>query len=182
MDAGVSPGLQNRPRVVKSRPDGFDPHTSPPETGLLWLHRHGRSVVFCRLLSESALFSLLTAGEKAKKGRYSIEMAGKPCWNKVFFTPRTPAGQIASPLPLNAGTGSALFSRHAHDPAAKAGSFLFQNCYTGTDFENLRVQFLGEHGFHAKKTDSNDGGIDIIATSIARPIKYSLRFRTHVNR
>lgn len=31
-------------------------------------------------------------------------------------------------------------------------SFLFQNCYTGTDFENLMVQFLGEHGFRAKKT------------------------------
>ena len=44
-------------------------------------------------------------------------------------------------------------------------SFLFQNCYTGTDFENLMVQFLGEHGFRAKKTGSNDGGIDIIATS-----------------
>ena len=45
-------------------------------------------------------------------------------------------------------------------------SFLFQNCYTGTDFENLMVQFLGEHGFRAKKTGSNDGGIDIVATSI----------------
>ena len=33
-------------------------------------------------------------------------------------------------------------------------SFLFQNCYTGTDFENLMVQFLGEHGFRAKKTGS----------------------------
>ena len=42
-------------------------------------------------------------------------------------------------------------------------SFLFQNCYTGTDFENLMVKFLGEHGFRAKKTGSNDGGIDIIA-------------------
>ena len=45
-------------------------------------------------------------------------------------------------------------------------SFLFQNCYTGTDFENLMVRFLGEHGFRAKKTGSNDGGIDIVATSI----------------
>lgn len=54
-------------------------------------------------------------------------------------------------------------------------SFLFQNCYTGTDFENLMVQFLGEHGFRAKKTGSNDGGIDIIATSITRPIKYKKR-------
>lgn len=34
-------------------------------------------------------------------------------------------------------------------------SFLFQNCYTGTDFENLMVRFLGEHGFRAKKTGSN---------------------------
>ena len=24
-------------------------------------------------------------------------------------------------------------------------SFLFQSCYTGTDFENLMVRFLGEH-------------------------------------
>lgn len=56
-------------------------------------------------------------------------------------------------------------------------SFLFQNCYTGTDFENLMVQFLGEHGFRAKKTGSNDGGIDIIATSITRPIKYSFNIQ-----
>ena len=57
-------------------------------------------------------------------------------------------------------------------------SFLFQNCYTGTDFENLMVQFLGEHGFRAKKTGSNDGGIDIVATSITRPIKYSFNIQT----
>lgn len=56
-------------------------------------------------------------------------------------------------------------------------SFLFQNCYTGTDFENLMVQFLGEHGFRAKKTGSNDGGIDIVATSITRPIKYSFNIQ-----
>ena len=56
-------------------------------------------------------------------------------------------------------------------------SFLFQNCYTGTDFENLMVRFLGEHGFRAKKTGSNDGGIDIIATSITRPIKYSFNIQ-----
>ena len=56
-------------------------------------------------------------------------------------------------------------------------SFLFQNCYTGTDFEKLMVQFLGEHGFGAKKTGSNDGGIDIIATSITRPIKYSFNIQ-----
>lgn len=30
-------------------------------------------------------------------------------------------------------------------------SFLFQNCYTGTDFENLMVQFLGELGFVQRK-------------------------------
>lgn len=56
-------------------------------------------------------------------------------------------------------------------------SFLFQNCYTGTDFENLMVRFLGEHGFRAKKTGSNDGGIDIVATSITRPIKYSFNIQ-----
>ena len=56
-------------------------------------------------------------------------------------------------------------------------SFLFQNCYTGTDFENLMVRFLGEQGFRAKKTGSNDGGIDIVATSITRPIKYSFNIQ-----
>lgn len=43
--------------------------------------------------------------------------------------------------------------------------------------QNLMVQFLGEHGFRAKKTGSNDGGIDIIATSITRPIKYSFNIQ-----
>ena len=56
-------------------------------------------------------------------------------------------------------------------------SFLFQNCYSGTDFESLMVQFLGEHGFRAKKTGSNDGGIDTIATSITKPIKYSFNIQ-----
>ena len=44
-------------------------------------------------------------------------------------------------------------------------SFLFQDCYTGTDFENKIVDFLSKYGFMAQKTGSNDGGIDIVATS-----------------
>ena len=39
-------------------------------------------------------------------------------------------------------------------------SFLFQDCYTGTDFENKIVEFLSKYGFMAQKTGSNDGGID----------------------
>lgn len=65
---------------------------------------------------------------------------------------------------------------------ATGGLLFFAAFYRKAPYSLFRVQFLGEHGFHAKKTGSNDGGIDIIATSIARPIKYSLRFRTHVNR
>ena len=35
-------------------------------------------------------------------------------------------------------------------------SFIFLNCYTGTDFENLVMDILNENGFAAKKTGSND--------------------------
>lgn len=44
-------------------------------------------------------------------------------------------------------------------------SFLFQDCYTGTDFENKIVEFLSKYGFMAQKTGSNDGGIDIAVKS-----------------
>ena len=52
-------------------------------------------------------------------------------------------------------------------------SFLFQDCYTGTDFENKIVEFLSKYGFMAQKTGSNDGGIDIVATSDTVPTKYT---------
>ena len=48
-------------------------------------------------------------------------------------------------------------------------SSLFQDCYTGTDFENKIVEFLSKYGFMAQKTGSNDGGIDIVATSDTVP-------------
>ena len=56
-------------------------------------------------------------------------------------------------------------------------SFLFQDCYTGTDFENKIVEFLSKYGFMAQKTGSNDGGIDIVATSDTVPIKYTFNIQ-----
>ena len=56
-------------------------------------------------------------------------------------------------------------------------SFLFQDCYTGTDFENKIVEFLSKYGFMAQKTGSNDGGIDIVATSDTVPTKYTFNIQ-----
>lgn len=56
-------------------------------------------------------------------------------------------------------------------------SFLFQDCYTGTDFENKIVDFLSKYGFMAQKTGSNDGGIDIVATSDTVPTKYTFNIQ-----
>ena len=42
---------------------------------------------------------------------------------------------------------------------------IFNNCRTGTDFENKTLDFLRLAGFTAKKTGgANDGGIDIVAS------------------
>ena len=62
-------------------------------------------------------------------------------------------------------------------------SFIFLNCYTGIDFENLVMSILNENGFTAKKTGSNDGGIDIVAESITKPKTYppgSIQAATHI--
>ena len=56
-------------------------------------------------------------------------------------------------------------------------SFLFQDCYTGTDFENKVTDFLNTYGFRATKTGINDGGIDIVATSITVPKQYSFNIQ-----
>ena len=51
-------------------------------------------------------------------------------------------------------------------------SFLFQNCYTGTDFENLMVRFLGEHGFRAKKTGSNAMSLSLQKQALLKNLDY----------
>lgn len=56
-------------------------------------------------------------------------------------------------------------------------SFIFLNCYTGTDFENLVMDILNENGFTAKKTGSNDGGIDIVAESTTKPKTYTFNIQ-----
>ena len=60
-------------------------------------------------------------------------------------------------------------------------SFIFLNCYTGTDFENLVMDILNENGFAAKKTGSNDGGIDIVAESITKPKTYTFNIQCKSN-
>ncbi len=51
---------------------------------------------------------------------------------------------------------------------------IFNNCYTGTDFENKTLDLLRLAGFTAKKIGgANDGGIDIIASMNIQGIKYS---------
>ena len=56
-------------------------------------------------------------------------------------------------------------------------SFIFLNCYTGTNCENLVMDILNENGFAAKKTGSNDGGIDIVAESITKPKTYTFNIQ-----
>lgn len=51
---------------------------------------------------------------------------------------------------------------------------IFNNCRTGTDFENKTVDFLRQAGFDAAKIGgANDGGIDIVASVNIQDVKYS---------
>lgn len=51
---------------------------------------------------------------------------------------------------------------------------IFNNCRTGTDFENTTLDFLRLAGFTAKKTGgANDGGIDIVASMNIQGDEYS---------
>lgn len=54
---------------------------------------------------------------------------------------------------------------------------IFENCYSGVDFENKVVGLLNACGFEATKTSNNDGGIDIIATSVTKPIGYTFNIQ-----
>lgn len=51
------------------------------------------------------------------------------------------------------------------------------HCKTGTDFENYVVDILNRYGFKAYKTGNNDGGIDIVATSITIPTEYTFNIQ-----
>ncbi len=51
-------------------------------------------------------------------------------------------------------------------------TIIFNDCYTGKDFELKVVDFLRAMGFQADKTGRNDGGIDIIATKKVQGTEY----------
>jgi HJR/Mrr/RecB family endonuclease len=48
--------------------------------------------------------------------------------------------------------------------ANKNCPYIFEGCKSGTDFENIAVEFLRKLRFKANKTGNNDGGIDVVAT------------------
>lgn len=53
-------------------------------------------------------------------------------------------------------------------------NIVFNNCYSGTEFENKTVDFLRLAGLTANRVGkANDGGIDIEASVNIQGVKYS---------